>query len=100
METRDQGSDCRGGGGHHVCQEGQQKEEEKGGNEKGGEEEGKGEGSKKNRRKGERRQLTQDDRISLAGTDLVVANITKEVRGECRGRGVFCPGCQVMGLLP
>ena len=30
METRDQGSDCRGGGGHHVCQEGQQKEKEKG----------------------------------------------------------------------
>ena len=44
---------------------------------------------KKNRRKGKRRHLTQDDRISLAGTDLVVANITEEVRGVCRGRGVF-----------
>ena len=30
METRDEGSDCRGGGGHHVCQEGQQEEKEKG----------------------------------------------------------------------
>ena len=29
METRDQGSDCRGGGGHHACQEGQEKEKEK-----------------------------------------------------------------------
>ena len=70
-----------------------------GGNEKGGEEEGKGEGRKKSRRKGKRRHLTQDDRISLAGTDLVVANITEEVRGGCRGRGFFVQGVKFWFVL-